>query len=379
MTENVKDMMAARADAAPGLHLDIDAVVRAGQRRVWRNRAAAGTVACAMLAAVAFVASTLPFVGRADDPTLSESGGERQISYASGSMIHYGDRSIDVSPHKVEFYVLTDDGFVYAAQNGNVYFTDGDGSEKIGDSTAGHMLVADDTGSYVGWVERLRSPYVTQAVVYDTARGREVFRSPKSDSRSDDGCFSEDSGLLFSAIDGDTAYICDGIGFGVSAWDLTTQTRKWPTTNPPRPESWLTDVDSGYLAWSTTEFAETKGTIVSRDPDADAPFYPQVSANQLSPDADYIAGGDNGQTLVFDRTTNQEVELTMPEYPEWYVMQWVADDRFTAMGFHAEGDEGNAREAPDLLTCDASSAMCTVVGQASGGHIIPPTGIDYWQ
>jgi hypothetical protein len=378
MTETLKDMMTVRAEGAPGPQIDLAGVIRTGRRRVWRNRAAGGTAVCAALAAVAFVASTLPFVGSADDPTLSDSGGERQISYALGSTIHYGDRSIDVSPHKVGFYVVTDDGFVYAAPGGNVYFTDGGGSEKIGDSEAGQVLVADDTGSYVGWVERLRSPYITQAVVYDTARGREVFRSPTSDSRSDDGCFSEDSGLLFNAIDGDTAYICDGSVFRVSAWDLTTETRKWPT-NSPRPESWLTDVNNGYLAWSLTEFTGTKGTIVSRDPDADAPFYPQVSASQLSPDADYIAGSENGQTLVFDRTTNQEVELAMPEYPEWYVMQWVADDRFTAMGFHTKGDEGSAREAPDMLICDASSATCTVVGQASGGHIIPPTGIDYWQ
>ncbi len=354
-------------------------MIRTGRRRVWRNRAAGGTAACAALAAVALVASTLPFGGSADDPTLSDSGGERQISYASGSTIHYGDRSIDVSPHKVGRFVVTDDGFVYTAR-GSVYFTDGAGSEKIGD-TEGYVdvLTADDTGSYVGWVERLRSPYITQAVVYDTARGREVFRSPKSDSRSDDGCFSEDDGLRFNAIDGHTAYICDGAVFGVSAWDLTTQTRKWPTTNPPRPESWLTDVDNSYLAWSTTEFAGTSGTIVSRDPAADAPFYP-ISGNQLSPDANYIAGGANGQTVVFDRTTNQEVELSMPEYPEWYFMQWVADDRFTAIGFHAENDnQDNASEAPDLLTCDASSAMCTVVGQASGDRLIPPTGIDYWQ
>jgi hypothetical protein len=368
-------MMAARADAAPGPHLDIGDVVRVGRRRVWRRRAAGGSVACAVLAALTLIApSVLP--NGDDDPSFVGGLGERQISYASGSTIHDGDQAIDVSPHRVDFYVQTDDGFVYAAQNG-VHFTDGEGSEKIGTHPSGEVLVADDTGSYVGWVESQRDG--SQAVVYDTARGRDVFRSPKLDSHSR-GCFGNVGGSLgLTAIDGDVAYICDGSD--MTAWNLTTNTSQWST--PHRPghpgKVWLTDVNNGYLAWSSTEFADTRGTIVSREPEADEPSYPEIAANQLSPDANYIAGGENGHSVVFDRTTNQEVDLDMPEYQEWYVMRWLGNDLFTAMGFHAK-DADDAREAPDLLTCDASSAMCKVVGQAqaSGGAILPPTGISYW-
>ncbi|HYJ69191.1 MAG TPA: hypothetical protein VEX15_16195 [Nocardioidaceae bacterium] len=155
----------------------------------------------------------------------------------------------------------------------------------------------------------------------------------------------------------------------------------------------LQDVANGYLAWAVPE---SKGdTVVSRDPDADRPRFGQVAADKLSPGADYISGvrstGDGWRTVIVDRAANEEVELAMPAYREWYVMQWIGDDRFTAMGYDAEDYEGAAGDAPELLTCDIAAgdapelltcdiaaAACTVVGQTSGGYIIHPDGQDYW-
>jgi hypothetical protein len=377
MTETLKDMMAARADAAPGPDIDIAGLIHTGRRRVWRHRAIGGTAAGAVLAVVGLIAPSVLPGGGDGDPSFSDGLGERQISYASGSTIHYGDESIDVAPHQLASYVVTDDGFVYAAADGDVYFTDGDGSTRIGHAGGDNRLVADDSGSYVGWVETDPGSG-TEVVVYDTAVGGEVFRSPKDDG-SGSGCYTAIPGLALRAIDGDTAYICGADG--TSAWDLPSRTQQWVT--PPRPGSvQLADVADGYLAWALPDWDRT-GTIVSPHEDADRPFYGQVTASSLSPDSRYIAGiqltGDSWRSLLFDRTTEREVELAMPEYREWYVLQWVDDDRFTAVGYDAEDYEGAAADAPDLLTCDASSASCTVVGQASGSYIIHPDGQSYWR
>lgn len=378
MTTKLKDMMESRADAAPGPHLDIDAVVRVGRRRVRWHRVAAVTVVCAAVVAVILAVPMLPFVGGHDSPSFSDGlgDGQRQISYASGSTIYYGDRSIDVAPHELASYVLTDDGIVYTTEDGAVYFTDGTDSKQIGHAGGNNTLVADDTGSYVGWVETGADP---MAIVYDTKRGAKVLRMPVIGG-STASCYADGRGATLVAIDGDTAYFCSPNG--LSSEGLTTDSDRWVT---PSPSGLLrvTDVADGAAAWADPEGpAIGRGTIVSRGERVRTRSR-QVSASQLSPDADYLAGfmlTQNGdwRTLVVDRSSDREVELDMPAYQEWYVMQWIGDDRFTAVGFDAEDYEGAAADAPELLTCDISAMDCTVVGQAKGSDIIQPTGLDYW-
>jgi hypothetical protein len=379
MTTKLRDLMVTRADAAPGPHIDIDAVIRAGRRRVRWHRAAAVTAAGAALVAVILIVPMLAFVGGDDNPSFSSDGfGRRQISYASGSTIHYGDRSIDVSPHEVASYVLTDDGFVYTTRDGAVYFTDGGDSEPIGHAGGDNTLVADDTGSYVGWVE-IGADSDPSAIVYDTSRGAEVLRMPNIGG-STSSCYSDGRGATLVAIDGDTAYFCHPNG--LSSQGLTTDSDRYVS---PAQSGLLrvTDVADGAAAWADPEGpAIGRGTIVSRGQRARTQSR-QVSATQLSPGAEYLAGymlTDNGdwRTLIVDRTSNWEVELDMPAYQEWYVMQWIGDDRFTAVGFDVEDYEGAAADVPELLTCDISAMDCTVVGRAMGSDIVQPTGLTYW-
>jgi hypothetical protein len=378
MTKTLKDMMQARAEAVPDPQLDVDAAVRAGRRRVRWHRVVAAAVACAALAAVALVVPMLPFVGGDDSPAFSDGLGERQISYASGSTIHYGDKSIDVSPHEVATYVLTDDGFVYTTEDGAVYFTDGGDSKQIGHAGGNNTLVADDTGSYVGWADT-SADSDNEAIVYDTERGAQV-RRLQNVGGSTASCYSDGRGATLVAIDGDAAYLCHPNG--VSAVSLTTHS-DWYVTPPPSGLLRVTDVADDAVAWADPEGpAIGRGTIVSRGERIET-WNRRVSASQLSPDADYLAGfaldgGGGWRTLVVDWSSDREVELEMPQYHEWYVMQWIGDDRFTAVGYDAEDYEGAAVAAPELLTCDISAMDCTVVGRAKGSDIIQPTGLDYW-
>ena len=371
----MRDMRTERAEGAPEPRIDIDGVIQSGRRRVWRNRAAGGTLACAAIA-VALLVSMLPFGGDDDDPVFSDGLGQRQISYASGSTIHYGDQSIDVSPHEMASYVLADGGFVYTTKNGDVYLTDGFDSEQIGHAGNNNTLVADDTGWYVGWIE-VAEDFSTEAVVYNTVLSEEVFRSPKNDGTGP-GCYGDGFGLILSAIDGPTAYVCGGQG--ISVWGIC----------PPRRSGGIRHSGPAVCSCRTSPtdtwpgpFPKAKATpssVAIRTPTDLVSGRSRPTSSHPAPTTSRVSGppADGWRTVIVDRAANEEVELAMPAYREWYVMQWIGDDRFTAMGYDAEDYEGAAGDAPELLTCDIAAAACTVVGQTSGGYIIHPDGQDYW-
>jgi hypothetical protein len=364
MTETLKDMMTARADAAPGPHLDVGDVIRAGRRRVLRNRAAGGTAACAVLAAVALIAPTHPFGGA--DPSAVDSAD--RVTYAVGSTIHDGNRTIDVAPHEVTSYVRTDDGFAYAAQDGRIYFTDGGASEQIGDSGGDHRLAADDSGSYVGWTEV--DGYGDQrpeVVVYDTARRTEVFRTSAAGG---DGRLPP----LVMAIDDGVVYVRDDLKpYTAAAWDVST--------SDPVPSSLaLTDVANGYIArdyWRDNAQNPRTATIVSRDPDSDQPRFPRLdgisnSLSDLSPSGRYIlsdVGEPSGfRQVVVERATKTEVTPRVVGYAHEDPAYWIDDDRYVLEGYTGINDGMSKR---DLLVCSVSAGSCEVVTTLEGGVTFP--------
>jgi hypothetical protein len=369
MTETLKDMMNARAEAAPGPRIDLDAVMRTGRRRVWRNRAAGGTAAGAVVAAAALVVPALP-LGSDDaavtDPAPFET---RKVTYAEGSTIHYGDRRIDVSPHVLSSFVQTDYGFVYVTQNRHrVYFTDGESSEPIGRTSRGDDLVADDSGGYVGWRED------GQAVFYDTATGADVFRADLESGRR--SCLTEYVPPHPIAIDDGTAYLCERDE--VSAWDLSDQTETLRVD--AGPDRQLHDVASGYLAWELREDDATTGSVMSQDPAADEPLFVGFSAADLSPNADYVYGYDTRDselTVIWERA-NPEAHPHVPDgYPVWLLMQWIDDDRYSVAAYRDDGS-GDPAGVPDLLVCSIQHDGCRVVGKAASDDILFPQGVEYW-
>jgi len=281
-----------------------------------------------------------------------ESFTQARVTYAEGSTIHYGDQTIDVSPYKVMALVQTDDGFVFVDADMAVIFTDGRGLEqigRIGGFTGDLVLAADDTGSYVGWMES------DDAVVYDTANGAEVLREPVPPA----GLDLRD----VAAIDDVSAYV-EASG-GVDVWDLTTQTRTTITRADPRDR--LGDVANGYLLWH--HFNGT--SVVSRDPDAEQPVFNKITGeeeDQLSPDATYVAG----PIWLFERVSQQDITPRDAHPLPEATLQWLDNDRYVA---DTDNIHTSARSDPhDLLICTASKGTCSVVAK-SLGDITYPDGI----
>ena len=353
MTGTLKDLMTERADAAAPPHLDLDAIVRAGESRVRRRRVAVGAGAAAVAASVALGvpavldSSPAPDRSRVVEPAAAEFG-ERLVSYAAGSTIHYGDKSIDVSPHEVETFVQTDDGFVFTDRQGAVYFTDGD-VEEIGFSGQpyGRQLAADDSGSYVAWVDTSARP-AAEFVVYDTSSRSEVVRTSEGNIPTDEQV-GEFELPMVRAVDGSYAYWHSSEG--ITAWDLSTDTAS--VIAPRANYHWLHDVAAGQLARMT---ADTQRTVVSDDPAASKPVFDGAFAN-LSPSATYVYTDVDDELKVFDVQTGQERTPEHPGYPFVGLTEWLDDDTFVAVGIKA----GNRESDPlDLLTCSISSEECTV-------------------
>jgi hypothetical protein len=344
-----------RIPVGPAPHAAI--LARATRRRRLRTMRwlAVGMVATATAALVAVgvtqVGDDSGGSGIASSPI--ESFTQARVTYAAGSTIHYGDQSIDVSPHQIMAFVQTDDGFVFVDQDFEVNVTDGTGVEEIG-HTEGFwgdlVLAADDTGSYVGWID------VDEAIVYDTAKGAEVLRAPVP--------WGEGGYRAMAAIDGNLAYVQ---GDGVGVWDLTTQTKP-ATIMRSDPRDLLGDVARGYYLWH-----HVNGTsVVSRNPDAEQPVFNKIigeDEDQLSPDAGYVSA----PLWLFERATQQDITPRDTHPLPQATLQWLDNDRYVADtdNMHYSSPDPDPH---DLLICTASIGTCRVVVE-SLGYITYPNGI----
>jgi hypothetical protein len=162
-------------------------------RETARRRTRRAGVATSVAVAATVVASVAAlYLGRSDDrepqpaPPVPTS---RPLTYADGSTIHYGDRTVEAAGHVAELDV-TDDGVGFRTDDGRVWFTDGSTVDSLGavgrtgpgygDDTwplltrPGWML-SSNTGSRLVWFE-FPAPGEPQVVVYDTGAGHEVAR-----------------------------------------------------------------------------------------------------------------------------------------------------------------------------------------------------------
>lgn len=341
-----------------------------GRRRRRRNRAAGGTAACAAVAAVAaLVVPVLPSGpgGSADSGDGVDHSGLTYIVSGS-SVIHDGDREIDVSPLKIQTYVRTDGGFVFKTFDGSIYLADGVDVEQIGRADEYSQVVSDDSGSYVGWVALSR-----ETVVYDTSRGVEVLRLEIGDAGADGSPNVVD-------IDGDVVYVRQGPLFGPPeaglAWDFEASL-------PVRSSAALVDASGGYLAREyyaemDSGLERTTRVIVSRNPDAGRPRFPVLEGLrgdadmrvELSPSGRYVLGDNAPRHMVIDRASKEDVTPTVDDrYPLTIPGYWIDDDRYVLWAYPTTGED---RPPYSLLICSVSVGTCELAAETYEDYLMLP-------
>jgi hypothetical protein len=369
MSGTLRDLMAERAQAAPPPRVDLGTVVESGNARLRRRRTALGAGVAGVVLAAALAAPALA-------PDESDGGpgqlqpaapafADRQVTYALGSKIFYGNQQLDVSPYDVSTFVQTDDGFVFTDKAGNVIFTDGTATDVIGatDQPYGRLLAADDSGSYVAWVDTNARP-APQFVVYDTAARRTVVLT--ADGNTPDAMSAGEFDIpMVRAVDGDHAYWHSSKG--ISAFDLRAGTGSLlaPGANYLR----LQDVAAGTLAETSPD---TQRTVISSGPGTPEQTFAGEGAN-VSPEARYVATQLNDEQKVFDVATGADVSPAHAGYPFIGLTQWTSDNTFVALGIPA----GNTESDPlDLLTCSIPTQQCAVAVPHVGriGELALPNG-----
>lgn len=165
-----------------------EALRETARRRVRRTRVASIAVAASVVAA----SVTTVYLGRDDgrrtEPAPVTPPTSRPLTYADGSTIHYGDRTVEADRSVVELDV-TDDGVGFRTDDGRIWFTDGSTPAPLGAlgeagpgyadpwpilSHPGWML-SSNGGSRLVWFE-FPVPGKPEVVVYDTHSGEEVAR-----------------------------------------------------------------------------------------------------------------------------------------------------------------------------------------------------------
>ncbi|GAA4677469.1 hypothetical protein [Nocardioides nanhaiensis] len=346
MTDRLTSTLHERADAEQFAVPDVEALVRAGDRRVRRRRTAlaAGGAALAVVAGVA-LGQALPGRGEAPQPAPAPEQvdiypvQERDLPpmVVVGGDVAWVDGVTEKLRAPADELVRTSVGWVYASYEGVFSRTD-TGTRRVPGVT-GDLLVSDEDGVLVG--------------VYDLHEGGAVLRV--LDQRTDElrvvvDDLPEESGVL--ALDGDRIYWYDTAGTWVQ--DLSTGERE------PAPEG-LSSVEAGTIVSNPGADQGFTTAIETRD-GVERGLEWSGDVGALSPDGAWYASDDAvgfpgapGAVLV---ETGRRVRLqTGTERGDLVLINGWLDATTLQVGISPMAEA----EPNRLLTCTVPDGRCEVV------------------
>lgn len=358
MSGLLKDTLSERAAAEEAPHLDLATIARVGDRRIRRRRRLTGVTAVAAVIAVV-TAGTVAFdrdaaEGPAGGP---DSFARRSVTWASGDTIHYGDRTIRVSPVSIKAFVQTDSGFVLTDASGAVYVADGRSVTRIGAGNRSLRLSADDTGSWAGWVDHTAA--VPEFVVYDVASRRELLRTAEGNKAAMEPWPSPNAP---TAVDIDGRYAYFAAADGLHRWEVATG-RGTLLERGLRGQAVL-DVAAGKFAVGRPTGSESD-IVVSDDLGADEPRFDGWTGT-LSPGGSHLATDRADVQRVFSVEQGTIQQVSHPEHPIYAPTQWLDETRFVALGIR-DKENKPVMQPIDLLVCTVGS-RCEVAVPAFASY-----------
>jgi hypothetical protein len=349
MTEKLKTLLHDRAETVAFGAPDLDAVIRAGDRRLRRRR---GAAALGGLATVAVVGALLvPRLGGSGDDdgrrVAHDPGAPAQVSWVLGSVLHDGARTVDLG-FQVTSYVRTSAGIVATGPDGTVHSVIGGRTVDVGEVDAAHPhLVGDSEGPYVGWVNA--SGEGPAFLVLDQATG-EITSNGVAERGMGRAADAEDP-AYFYAIDAHTAYWRDTRG--AVAVDLDTGDVR-VVDAAARNGFDIVAVENGQIAFQVIpDDASSDGTAIGTSRDT-AMLIPRAygSYGTFSPDARYYSS-DADEPEVYDARSGERVTFDL-DYAFATGYEWLDDSTLAMI----------AQDTPtapvQLLTCQVPAGTCDV-------------------
>lgn len=373
MTNSLRDLLRQDADRVEIPTLDAGDVIAQGEQRLHRRRI---TAALASIAAVAVIAvggivagsgQQHQSEGPIDKPNKNKTNQTdevqtRRLTYALGSMIHWGDASIDVAPQAnwwpgtgklVDWVDATDDGAVFVIGGppsggvipvgpAGVWFTDGSAPVRIGttsgDLPRGFAVAPTAEGSIMAWTDPGSRTRSGQIVVYDTSRMSEVARFGDADAEP----LAVYPDVVYWSPTGTGCSAYPGGSWGKAGCQGTGPVMRYDTTSGQQSQVSRAD----YLA----DRQARPGVLTESDPDgAGSLFLPFIRrGDRLVADHGELptvaqSGLPLRLRLPADERTPQGLMLT----------QWLDPDRVVLVGT-------NSHDGHDLVVCRLSTGRCQV-------------------
>ena len=386
MTGILKDVMHERADFLDAPDLDVTAMLREGDRQARQRRAGlVGLVAASLVVAAAI---TLPALLSGDrrDAEIATPVVTYDLAYAVGSTIHDGARTIDTDV-SIRALVQAPSGYVVVDRQGRVHTVVDGTSTQVGllaDTDRGRLVSDDDV---VAWVDAADSGTVT---VLDLATDDRV-DVPVSDLPGEPVATEPGQlggvGADIAAVDGRTIYVTDATG--VTAWNALDGDEPVLLPAPDGAEAEVLDVEDGQILQvarsfepqevdGSTTMVQVEELRIGRDL-LDTRALPGTGG-RLSPDGrrailyDRVSPPDGGisyyTTVVGDVAGDTWTSVAPRRYDSVLGYQWLDSDTFAASAqIHTDQF---ARE--DLVTCEASTAECTVAVRGGPDALVVATG-----
>ncbi|WP_340538235.1 hypothetical protein [Nocardioides sp. GXZ039] len=375
MTEKLSTLLREQADTPTFAVPDLDAIVRAGDRRARRRTVALASGVAAGVAASAVVAGLVIAAVAPDDTTgLAVATNPPEVAPASpldtavptwaiSSALYTPDAQIETG-RTIDYFVRTAVGYVFADATGAVYAVDADGVDLVGQTNADRLrLVSDPDGDLAGWVDS--SGTKPAFVVLDQRTGQIT----RDDSHTTPGMgllADEDDPAFLYALDGSTAYWRDTRG--AVAVDVTTGATR--VVDPDAVNGYdIYTVGAGKVIFSGEDERALIGTTR-----ADAtPLAIVGDLPILSPDGRYLSSPAES-AFVLDTTTGSQVTVGGPNLAGGGY-DWIDDD--TVLVFGSEGPD----EPTAILQCTIGAGACLQAadpqlppGEPDAGFLLPGQG-----
>ncbi|HEY0642562.1 MAG TPA: hypothetical protein VGD39_04020 [Nocardioides sp.] len=355
----------------------IEALAETAHRRDRRARIATGlvvAVAATVVTAVVVLVGRDP--GRDVEPAPPPAPTTRPLTYADGSTITYGDRTVEAAGPVVELDV-TDDGVGFRTEDGHVWFTDGSEVERLGElgrTGPGYddawplmnrpsWMLSGNAGSRLAWFE-FPSPGAPEVVVYDTRSRTEVAR---------DAVRLGPGGVSLPALVTDRfVYWFQDPDPGAMGADQS-QVRYDPATGEQRPVTEadvLKDLDADAAPRSVRlkgdarsehlrgfHFSDGAGLQMGLDLRQDV-----AGASGIAPvgPGDMVARTVDGKPFAFEPP---------PGYTgggAGWLVQWLDDRTVVVMS--------TLPTRTDLLACDLDTSACQVAASGPATIVVPDFG-----
>jgi len=379
MSELLREVLRDRADAVAVPAISVDELAARGDQIRRRRRLTGVGVAAAAVALVAGIALLTDQDTSSEPvrPPQPERSNTRPLTYAEGTSVHYGDKTLEAPAPVVELD-LTDNGVAVLTDDGRVWFTDGGELEQIGstgayadtpewrDAAFTRWVVSGNWGYSVAWLEYPEESGPADVWVYDSYAREVVAKGTLPVDR-------ERSAMLYSAYTHRAYVVLDPEEFETS-FDLEPQLRLDVTTGVQHRLA-----PGDYQAELASQ-GKARTLVVGESGAPDTHSIVEGIGSNWQVQGDRLVPMGVQPLYARDASSGQRVVFRMPPgYPNTrtplvWLFAWLDDDTMAMVASERAERAGYDGRGEDLLVCRVSTKQCELAldgGDLAGSIVVP--------